>query len=58
MSNSLSSIFKVTNFSKLLRIAGVLVLCGHATAVSAADSDFSGGYFQQAPSRSGHKTIS
>ena len=56
MSNSLSSIFKVTNFSKLLRIAGVLVLCGHTTAVSAADS-LRPDIFK-APSRSGHKTIS
>ena len=57
MSNSLSSIFKVTNFSKLLRIAGVLVLCGHATAVSAADSDSPADIFSKLP-RSGHKTIS
>ena len=49
MSNSLSSIFKVTNFSKLLRIAGVLVLCGHATAVSAADSDSPADIFSKLP---------
>ena len=49
MSNSLSSIFKVTNFSKLLRIAGVLVLCGHATAVSAADSDSPADIFGKLP---------
>ena len=46
---TLSSKFKVTNFSRLLRIAGVLVLCGHATAVSAADSDAPADIFSKLP---------
>ena len=49
MSNSLSSIFKVINFGKLLRIAGVSMLCGLATPINAADSDSPVDIFSKLP---------